>query len=35
MFESDNLEWKSEFIRELRKTFVAFANSDGVTVLIR
>ena len=34
MFESDNLEWKSEFIRELRKTFTAFADSDGGTVLI-
>ena len=35
MYESDTIEWKSEFIRELRKTFVAFANSDGGTVLIR
>lgn len=34
MYESDTIEWKSEFIRELRKTFVAFANSDGGTVLI-
>ena len=34
MFESDNLDWKSEFIRELRKTFTAFATSDGGTVLI-
>ena len=35
MFESHTMDWKSEFIRELRKTFVAFANSDGGTVLIR
>ena len=34
MFESHRLEWKSRFVSDLKKTFNAFANSDGGTVLI-
>lgn len=34
MFEGHRLEWKSKFVSELKKTFNAFANSDGGTVII-
>ncbi len=34
MFENPNLEYKSEFVPELKKTFVAFANTDGGEILI-
>lgn len=34
MFENHRLEWKSVFVADLKKTFDAFANTDGGTVFI-
>ncbi|MDO4936427.1 MAG: putative DNA binding domain-containing protein [Sutterellaceae bacterium] len=34
MYENTRTEWKREFVPELKKTFTAFANTDGGTVLI-
>jgi len=34
MYENDNIEFKQEYVPEIRKEVVAFANADGGTVLI-
>lgn len=34
MYENDNIEFKQEYVPEIRKEVVAFANADGGTILI-
>ena len=34
MYENDNIEFKQEYVPEVRKEVIAFANADGGTVLI-
>ena len=33
-FEDQNIEFKQEYVKDIRKEVVAFANSEGGTVLI-